>query len=561
LLLSEDYREQNRYLHESSAVYGTSGHKWSAQILSVIETDGGYASILDFGCGKGTLATSLAESGIAVAEYDPAIPGKDTPPEPAELVICGDVLEHVERDCLDAVLAELKRLAKRKLIVVIDTNPADKTLPDGRNAHLIIENAAWWGARLARDFDVLEWMVLGHKIYGELAGKLPGKGWPSKRRQAPADWDAQLETGRRQLNGYADAFSRIETVRMWEGIDDEVADMQAAVWIIEHMPDVAAAIHNIACLTSKAAMFVIDLRAGHEPRYWRQMLEQRFRIYDFRVAGHVLNAIGAPKLAMQGLKAVGVVNAETRWEQTKAAIARFKDRAPVAPAHDRLAILACYGPSLVDTIEDLRREAMAQDADVFSVSGAHDFLLERGISPRYHVECDPRAHKADNIAKQHAGTRYLLASCVHPVLFDKLGPDADVALWHIASLQHSGHLVDELGENPGNLITGGGSVGLRSISLLYSMGYRRFAIHGMDCSFAGAGDQQHAGKHAGNRQDVVPYICGGRLFATSYVLQSYATDFIEMIQRVSDLNIRLHGNGMLQAMVGNMGGDAEHGQH
>jgi hypothetical protein len=59
----------------------------------------------------------------------------------------------------------------------------------------------------------------------------------------------------------------------------------------------------------------------------------------------------------------------------------------------------------------------------------------------------------------------------------------------------------------------------------------------------------------------VPYICGGRLFATSYVLQSYATDFIEMIQRVSDLNIRLHGNGMLQAMVGNMGGDAEHGQH
>ena len=79
----------------------------------------------------------------------------------------------------------------------------------------------------------------------------------------------------------------------------------------------------------------------------------------------------------------------------------------------------------------------------------------------------------------------------------------------------------------------------------------------MDCSFADDGKQQHAGEHAGAKQDVVTYTCAGRQFRTSYILQSYATDFIEMIQRVNDLDIKLHGNGLLQAMVGNMNAQAD----
>jgi hypothetical protein len=552
LLLSEEYREQNRLLHDSNDGYGRSGSQWSPLILKTIEDAGGYASILDYGCGKSTLAQALAEKGIVIAEYDPAIPGKDAPPEPAELVIAGDVLEHVEPECLDAVLAELKRLAQRKLIVVIDTKPAGKTLPDGRNAHLIIEDAKWWGARLSKDFDVLEWKVIGRKIYGELASKLPGR-LPTKRRKAPADWSVQTDFVKAQLNRYADPFSHVETVSMWEGVDDVVADMQVAVWIVEHMPDVAAAIYNVACLSSKAAMFVIDLASGRDARYWRQMVEQRFRVGASNIEGSCLTLICSPKLAMHGIKVVGAVDGDTRWEQAKIAIARYKNRVAAVPAHGRLAVLSCYGPSLVDTIEEMRLEAAAPDADVISVSGAHDFLLARGIAPRFHVECDPRAHKADNISAYNPGTSYLLASCIHPVLFDKLGPDADIALWHVASMSHCAALIDELGESPGTLITGGGSVGLRAISLLYAMGYRRFSIHGMDCSFRDSGDTQHAGKHAGKKQGVVAYPVGDRTFSTSNTLKSYATDFIEMIQRVNDLDIRLYGDGLLQAMVSTIG--------
>jgi hypothetical protein len=552
LLLSEDYREQNRQLHESREDYGISGAKWAPFVLHAIEADGGYASILDFGSGKGTLAIALAEKGHAVAEFDPAIPGKDMPPEPAELVVCGDVLEHVEPECLDAVLTELKRLTKRKLIAVIDMVPADKTLPDGRNAHLIVEDAKWWGERLSRLFDVLEWKVGNRKLYAELAPKLAGA-WPAKRRKAPVDWAIQTEKVKAQINRYADPFSHIETVSMWEGVDDDVADMQVAVWIVEHMPDVAAALYNIACLSSKASMFVIDLNAGHDARYWLQMIQQRFRLSTSNVSGSCLTVIGCPKLVVHGVKVIGAVNADVRWEQAQVAIARHTKRVQTAPKHDRLAVLACYGPSLGETIEDLRLEAAASDADVISVSGAHDFLLERGIAPYYHVECDPRPHKADNIAKYNPGTHYLLASCVHEVLFNKLGPEADIALWHVASMAHCTQLIDELGESPGTLITGGGSVGLRSISLLYAMGYRRFSIYGMDCSFRDEGEQQHAGKHAGKKQGIVSYPVGDRTFSTSNTLKSYATDFIEMIQRVNDLDISLSGDGMLQAMVVGLG--------
>jgi hypothetical protein len=55
--------------------------------------------------------------------------------------------------------------------------------------------------------------------------------------------------------------------------------------------------------------------------------------------------------------------------------------------------------------------------------------------------------------------------------------------------------------------------------------------------------------HAGKRQDVVEVLCGDRLFHSSPILLTYATNFFETIQKVTDLNIRLYGDGLLQNMV------------
>ena len=89
-------------------------------------------------------------------EFDPAIAVKEQTPKPADVVVCTDVLEHVEPDYLDAVLVDLRRVTKVCLFVAISTKPANKNLSDGRNAHLIVESADWWVARLSKLFVVTQ---------------------------------------------------------------------------------------------------------------------------------------------------------------------------------------------------------------------------------------------------------------------------------------------------------------------------------------------------------------------------------------------------------------------
>lgn len=67
---------------------------------------------------------------------------------------CGDVLEHIEPDCIDDVLDDIKRVTQKVAIFVVSTQESKKTLPDGRNAHLLIKPVSWWMERLERRFYV-----------------------------------------------------------------------------------------------------------------------------------------------------------------------------------------------------------------------------------------------------------------------------------------------------------------------------------------------------------------------------------------------------------------------
>lgn len=151
-LISPEYRAQLRLLHTSERGLGHSGRKHAAEVLAVAAWCGA-RSILDYGCGAGTLAKALAETlppawpfetWPDVRQYDPAVPGRDTLPDEADLVVCTDVLEHVEPERLQTVVRHLRRLTRRAAFFVIATTPGSKTLPDGRNAHLIVREAEPW---------------------------------------------------------------------------------------------------------------------------------------------------------------------------------------------------------------------------------------------------------------------------------------------------------------------------------------------------------------------------------------------------------------------------------
>jgi len=141
-LISKQYAEQNEQLHKERTDYGAIGHRWAFLVKQICD-ERGFFSVLDYGCGKGTLKNKLD---VEVYEYDPAIPEKDHA-HPAELVVCTDVLEHVEPEYLHEVLHHIDMLGDAALLVIA-TGSSDKVLPDGRNAHLIIEGKGWWRKQL-----------------------------------------------------------------------------------------------------------------------------------------------------------------------------------------------------------------------------------------------------------------------------------------------------------------------------------------------------------------------------------------------------------------------------
>jgi len=115
------------------------------------------SELLDYGAGKGRLAVELQKivaRPLSIRHYDPAIPQWSAEAEPSEFVACIDVLEHIEPDLLDNVLDDLERVTLRAAMCTVHTGPALKLLPDGRNAHLIQQPAAWWLPRFERRFTV-----------------------------------------------------------------------------------------------------------------------------------------------------------------------------------------------------------------------------------------------------------------------------------------------------------------------------------------------------------------------------------------------------------------------
>lgn len=423
-LISETYRALQTDLHARFNY----GHGGDAQECAEIVRGLNPHTVLDYGCGQGHLKRLLALE-FSVEEYDPAIDGKDEEPSKADVVVCADVLEHIEPDLLGNVLLHLYALTRKRLILVIATRPSSKIMADGRSAHLIVENADWWRSKLSGLFE----------------------------------------------------FERFE--------------------------DRDALGHGVLAIC--------------KPR-----------------------AFDVPKLIpIVKIRSMSAVSDEDRNDQVRENCARIKKRLEInLPAHDRAAHLVCYGPSLKHSWPALAL-AKAMGEDIFTVSGAHRFLIDRGIIPRAHIDCDPRAHKAEQIGQPHRDVAYWLASCISPAYLDKLLIH-DVSLWHSYNGKPS-RIVFKL--EPGQqMIVGGGSVGLRAMSILYARGYRKFEIHGMDCSFASG--EAHAGEHLGKPLEAVAVKCGDRWFDSSAVFILYARFFHKQLSMMPDAEIHLHGDGLLQHM-------------
>jgi 2-polyprenyl-3-methyl-5-hydroxy-6-metoxy-1,4-benzoquinol methylase len=158
-LISEGYQTLITKMHATTN-WGDGSHRRVDDIVALIKSLGYPTTVLDYGCGKGTLGPAMKARMpyLAWHEYDPGIPGKDTPPtDRFDLVVSTDVLEHIEPEHIEHVLAHIASITGRYFYATIGLELAKHILPDGRNAHILIRPEEWWvGALQKAGFQVLE---------------------------------------------------------------------------------------------------------------------------------------------------------------------------------------------------------------------------------------------------------------------------------------------------------------------------------------------------------------------------------------------------------------------
>ena len=234
---------------------------------------------------------------------------------------------------------------------------------------------------------------------------------------------------------------------------------------------------------------------------------------------------------------IGVMTNEERHKQMAQAIGLFPMLQKKGKFLPRRASIACYGPSLADTWRELRRP-------IISVSGAHDYLVERGIVPDFHVDCDPRPHKPEMLRKPQEGTAYLMATVCHPMFWKAL-QGRSVRLWHLINgddMETVAWVARNHPDGMKSMIGGGSSVGQRAMNVAAALGYRKFDIHGMDCSFT---ENRHAGAHTGSRQVETLVKAGDRIFKTTKQMLQAAIEMEHFLQQ-QDAEVRFYGDGLMQ---------------
>ncbi|MDD2819168.1 MAG: hypothetical protein PHN51_10315 [Candidatus Nanopelagicales bacterium] len=111
----------------------------------------GAQTLLDYGCGGSNYLSSGFQGDLSAKEYfelkdvyryEPSRNIDER--QPADAVVCFDVLEHIFVADIPRVVRELFSLTKKLLIVNVACYKAAATLPNGENAHITVRPPFWW---------------------------------------------------------------------------------------------------------------------------------------------------------------------------------------------------------------------------------------------------------------------------------------------------------------------------------------------------------------------------------------------------------------------------------
>lgn len=216
-------------------------------------------------------------------------------------------------------------------------------------------------------------------------------------------------------------------------------------------------------------------------------------------------------------------------------------------------IIAAGGPSLRLSLDEIRQKR-EQGAKLVAVNATHDYMLNHGIQPSAQVILDARPENARFVDRAFPECKYFVASQAHPSVIEKLeAKGIDPYLWHSVNVPQKWRILDDYYRGRWIPVVGGSTVALRAISLFYLLGYRNMDVYGLDSCLVD--DLHHAYPQPENDKDPHKLLdLGKRQFWVAPWHIQQADDFFTFCEQLPDLNITVHGNGLIAYLMENKNG-------
>ena len=146
-----------------------------------------------------------------------------------------------------------------------------------------------------------------------------------------------------------------------------------------------------------------------------------------------------------------------------------------------------YGPSLNATWERLRDFNV-----IISTSKAHEFLLDKGLKPTFHMDLDSRKHKMEFMQRPQPDVKYMLSSHIYPE-YPKmlLAKGITPQMFHVEIEKHV--KLDPCYRG----MVARFDVGVQAAEWAFLNGYRDQHWFGIEYGCAAGTGDTHAGRHWG----------------------------------------------------------------
>jgi hypothetical protein len=212
------------------------------------------------------------------------------------------------------------------------------------------------------------------------------------------------------------------------------------------------------------------------------------------------------------------------------------------PAHKGHAVIVGGGPSVADHIPDLKARA-AHHQTFVALNNSWRWLQKNELPCHMQVMCDARQENEAFVPPKSGTIEKWYASQCHP----NVTRDADM-LWHC--------LIQDIVEDFDDLdmfwVGAGTSVGIRSLFLLYCMGYREFHLYGFDSSYLDNHGHAYA-QPLNEAEKTIEVTSYGRWFKAAPWMVTQSEDFLHAAAHLINkgCTITLHGDGLLYHLARN----------